>query len=101
MYLVSDALPTFWASGLGSVYHLLHTLGSDRTGTDEVSVLRIYKTGGFFGFFYLRYVLYSTLLHLPPLRFQCVGGCWNQNQDCSDFGISSLTLSPLIRIYVH
>jgi hypothetical protein len=22
------------------------------------------------------YVLYSTLLHLPPLRFHCVGGCW-------------------------
>ncbi len=25
-----------------------------------------FKTGGFFGFFF--YVLYSTLLHLPPLR---------------------------------
>jgi hypothetical protein len=22
------------------------------------------------------YILYSTLLHLPPLRFHCVGGCW-------------------------
>ncbi len=22
------------------------------------------------------YVWYSTLLHLPPLRFHCVGGCW-------------------------
>jgi hypothetical protein len=27
------------------------------------------------------YVLYSTLLHLPPLRFHCVGGCWNRTQD--------------------
>jgi hypothetical protein len=30
------------------------------------------------------YVLYSTLLHLPPLRFHCVGGCWDWTQDCCD-----------------
>jgi hypothetical protein len=29
------------------------------------------------GFFY---VLYSTLLHLPPLSFHCVGGCWMLGQ---------------------
>jgi hypothetical protein len=28
--------------------------------------------GGFFGFFLFN-VRYSTLLHLPPLRFHCVG----------------------------
>jgi hypothetical protein len=33
-------------------------------------------TGGFFGFF--MYILYSTLLHLPPLRFHSVGGCWGR-----------------------
>jgi hypothetical protein len=33
-------------------------------------------SGGFFGFFSF-YVRYSTLLYLPPLRFHCVGGCWN------------------------
>jgi hypothetical protein len=38
------------------------------------------------------YVLYSTLLHLPPLRFHCVGGCWDRTQDCCDFGIGSQTL---------
>ncbi len=27
------------------------------------------------GDFFL-YILYSTLLHLMPLRFHCVGGCW-------------------------
>ncbi len=34
-------------------------------------------------------ILYSTLLHLPPLRFHCVGGCWDRSsQDCCcDFGI--------------
>jgi hypothetical protein len=38
------------------------------------------------------YVLYSTLLDLLPLRFHCVGGCWERIQDCCDFGIGSQTL---------
>ncbi len=29
-----------------------------------------------FSTFYV-YVLYSTLFHLSPLRFHCVGGCWD------------------------
>ncbi len=34
------------------------------------------NTGGFLFIFFLHtYVLYSTLVHLPPLRFHCVGGC--------------------------
>ncbi len=32
--------------------------------------------GGFLGFFST--VLHSTMLHLPPLRFHCVGGCWDR-----------------------
>ncbi len=40
----------------------------------------------------MSYVLYSTLLHLPPLRFHCVGGCWDRTHDCCDFGIGSQTL---------
>ncbi len=50
------------------------------------------KQGDFFGFFY---VLYSTLLHLPLLRFHCVGGCWDRTPDCCDFFIGSQTLYPL------
>jgi hypothetical protein len=38
----------------------------------------VYTGGKFFGIFY---VLYSTLPHLPPLRFHCVGGCWDRTQD--------------------
>jgi hypothetical protein len=26
------------------------------------------------------FVLYSTLLHLSPLRFQCADGCWDRTQ---------------------
>ncbi len=29
------------------------------------------------------FVLYSTPFHLPPLRFHCVGGCWDLTQDSS------------------
>jgi hypothetical protein len=37
--------------------------------------------------FFFMYVLYLTLPHLPPLRFHCVGGCWDRTQDSCDFGI--------------
>jgi hypothetical protein len=33
------------------------------------------------------------MLHLPPLRFYCVGGCWDRSQDSCDFGIGWQTLS--------
>jgi hypothetical protein len=36
---------------------------------------------GIFWFLFF-YVRYSKLLHLPPLRFQGVGGCWGRTQDC-------------------
>jgi hypothetical protein len=36
------------------------------------------KLKRFFGFF---------SFHLPPLRFHCVGGCWDRTQDCCNFDI--------------
>ncbi len=41
------------------------------------------------------YVLYSTVLLLPPLRFHCVGGFWDRTQDSCVFVIGSQTLQPL------
>ncbi len=38
-------------------------------------------------------MLCSTQLLLPPLRFHCVGGCWDWTQDCCDFGIGSHSLT--------
>jgi hypothetical protein len=38
------------------------------------------------------FLWYFILLHLPPLRFHCVGGCWDRTQDCCDFGIGSQAL---------
>ena len=44
---------------------------------------RIFFRGDFFK------LLYSALLHLPPLRFDRVRGGWDRTKDCSDFGIGS------------
>jgi hypothetical protein len=45
--------------------------------------------GGIFSTFF---VLYSALLHLPPLRFHCADGCWDRTQDRCNWCISSQTL---------
>jgi hypothetical protein len=39
----------------------------------------------------------STLLHLPPLRFHCVGGCLDRNQDSYVFGILEVNCVSGIR----
>jgi hypothetical protein len=44
--------------------------------------------GGFFAIF-SRYVRYSTLLHLPPLRFHCVGECWDRTQEWWNFALTA------------
>jgi hypothetical protein len=47
------------------------------------------KYGGSFIFFF---VLYSTLLHLPPLRFHYADGCWDRTQDGCNWCIGGQTL---------
>ena len=47
----------------------------------------VYKGGDIFRFFLLFYCRYSALLHLPPFKFYCVGGCWERTQDCCDFRV--------------
>jgi hypothetical protein len=46
----------------------------------------------FVGFFLSMYDTYSTLLHLPPLRFRCIGGCWDRTQDSCEYGTGCQTL---------
>jgi hypothetical protein len=50
-------------------------------------------------FFWIFSVLYSTLLHLPPL-FHCVGRCWDRTQDSCDFGIGSHIRTLTTRLYL-
>jgi hypothetical protein len=53
-------------------------------------VLNKYKKGDFFLFICI-YDIHSTLFHLPPLRFHCVGECLDRTLD-SDCGIGCQTL---------
>jgi hypothetical protein len=53
------------------------------------NVILLFLKGDFFDFFF-EFTL--SLLHLSPLRFHCVGGCWDRHQDCCDFGIDSQTV---------
>jgi hypothetical protein len=43
--------------------------------------------GGFLGFFSF-YVQYSKLLHLPPLRFHCAGGCWDRTRTVANTALA-------------
>ncbi len=46
----------------------------------------------FRGIFSFSFVLYSALLHLPPLRFHCADGFWDRTQDRCNWCIGSQTL---------
>jgi hypothetical protein len=64
-------------------------IGMNKTRYENHSVSK-YFLGGFFNFFF--FVLYSALLHLPPLRFHCADGCWDRIQDLWNWCIDSQTL---------
>jgi hypothetical protein len=53
------------------------------------SVYPVKKKIFFRGFFF---VLYSTLLHLPPLRVHSADGCWDRTRDRCNWCIGSQTL---------
>jgi hypothetical protein len=57
---------------------------------------------------FFMHVLYSTRLHLPPLRFHCVGGLWDRTQDSCDFSAlavrrsgHSATSHPQTRLHLN
>jgi hypothetical protein len=58
----------------------------------QVDFLLIIVRQGEEYFFFFFYVLYSTLLHLLPLEFHCVEGCWDRTHN---FGIGIQTLKTL------
>jgi hypothetical protein len=61
-----------------------HACNFKQSGTELKAKIPVLK-GGFL------YVLYSTLFHLPPLRFHCVGGRWDRTQDNCNYGYDSRT----------
>ncbi len=59
-------------------YHLhMYTRYSVNTSKSKYTLYTHTLLKYYFFFFYVRY---STLLHLPPLRFHCVGGCWDRTK---------------------
>jgi hypothetical protein len=46
----------------------------------------------FWGGFLIFFVLYSTLLHLPPLRLHRADGCWYRTQDRCSWCIGSMLI---------
>jgi hypothetical protein len=69
-------------------------LGVFVTGVERGSIARAMglQVGNVDFFVFSFNVRYSTLLHLPPLRLHCVGGCRDRTQDCCDFGTYSQAL---------
>ncbi len=52
---------------------------------------QIFLRGTFLDFFLFLHDI-QNLLHLPPLKFHCVGGCWNGTLDSCNYGIGCQTL---------
>ncbi len=57
--------------------HILTAAPEERDGTDITKL---------FMYFFL---LYSTLLHLPPLSFHCADGCWDRTPNRCNWYIGS------------
>ncbi len=54
------------------------------------------------GFIFYFYVLFSTMHHLPPIRFHCFGGCWDRNPGLLRLWYCySQTLWPLGIDHIH
>jgi hypothetical protein len=67
-------------------YYPVLIFGSKSHGITSVLKLK----GDFFGFFSFFYVCYSTLLHLPPIRFHCVGGCWVETRNVATLALTAM-----------
>ncbi len=62
------------------------------TRNQNPSSLLVFFKNIFRGDFFLSFLLYSALLHLPPLRFHCADGCWDRTQDRCSWCIGTQTL---------
>jgi hypothetical protein len=72
-WLTKKYLQSFWEQDIssGSSSGLFHYW-------DKKDIKSFFLIFG--GIFYFLFVLYSALLHLPPLRFHCADGCWDRTR---------------------
>ncbi len=85
-----DSLKNYFAHTYKHFWKLL----SQSPSREGLKLTKNIKSNG--GFFLILKILFSTLFHLLPLRFRCVGGCRDWTQDCCDFGIGWTTRLDLI-----
>ncbi len=74
IYCLLYGEPHLNTQGCSHFYRML------RRGAYEEKKL-LYRNLIFLGGFFIFFVLYSALLHLPPLRFHCAGGCWDRTKN--------------------
>ncbi len=53
------------------------TLSKEQKSPRKLTLENIFEEG-----YFREKNLKNTLLHLPSLKLHCVGGCWNQTQNC-------------------
>jgi hypothetical protein len=68
---------------------LLHLPGKKSEYTVQLNYIANNKGGYLCDFFFFK-IVYSTLLHLPPLRFHCADGCWDRPRDRCNCCIGSI-----------
>jgi hypothetical protein len=68
----------FWVVWVKTVVAVSNRIPCNELWTVET----LFFLGGIFVDFILfyPYILYSTLLHMPPLRFHCGDGCWDRTR---------------------
>ena len=77
LYLTCPASAGEWESKYSFyIQYNLPAKARDGWGPYGVSLFSFNVKREIFLDFHVFHVQYSTLLHLPPLRFRCVNGCW-------------------------
>ncbi len=84
-YLISHAFKmccsTTWSYGVNQ----------DQNNEHRRILFDLFLKNIFWGIKFFFFILYSALLHLPPLRFHCADGCWDRTQDRCNWCIGSQT----------
>jgi hypothetical protein len=86
----------FYVQVVQHYFELDRVMVSNCTGYVKFIVLELFRYGTYHNYLSINWFATDlTLLHLPPLWFHCVGGCWVRTQRYCDFGIGSQTLLPI------
>jgi hypothetical protein len=57
------------------------------------------KNWGICLIFFIHVILFNTV-HLPPIRYHCVRGCWDRTQASCDYGLGCLSDALAARLHL-